>query len=151
MVLLLLITGAPASAPDSADLLVIAPATANMIGKIANGVADDLLSTVTMAVDCPVLIAPAMNVKMIENRIVTDNIQRLSDLGYRFIEGESGRLACGYEGKGRMAEPDDIVSAISACSVSMLSSSFMTGMTMVTSIVSGIRQSFETGLGNICQ
>jgi phosphopantothenoylcysteine decarboxylase/phosphopantothenate--cysteine ligase len=101
------------SLADSADLLVIAPATANMIGKIANGIADDLLSTVVMAVNCPVLIAPAMNVKMIENRIVKDNIQKLSDLGYRFIEGESGRLACGYEGKGRMAEPEDILAAIS--------------------------------------
>ena len=100
------------SLADSADLLVIAPATANIIGKIANGIADDLLTTVTMAVDCPVLIAPAMNVKMIENPIVKSNIQKLADLGYNFIEGESGRLACGYEGRGRMAEPEDIISAI---------------------------------------
>lgn len=100
------------SAADKADLFLIAPASANIIGKIANGIADDMLSTTVMATTAPVLIAPAMNVHMYENEIVQQNIKRLKTLGYQFIEPEFGRLACGYEGKGRLASNDTIVNRI---------------------------------------
>ena len=100
------------SLADRADLLVIAPATANMIGKIAGGIADDLLSTVVMATQAPVLIAPAMNVHMWENSICQENIQKLRQKGYHFIDPEAGELACGYEGKGRLAEVPAIVEEI---------------------------------------
>ncbi len=100
------------SMADKADLFLIAPASANMIGKIANGIADDMLSTTVMATTAPVLIAPAMNVHMYENEIVQQNINRLKALGYQFIDPEFGRLACGYEGKGRLASNDVIVNTI---------------------------------------
>ncbi len=100
------------SIPDNASLAVIAPATANFIGKLAYGIADDLLSTMMLAMTKPVLIAPSMNVHMYENRIVQDNMQRLKQYGYHFIEPNAGWLACGYEGKGRLAEPDQIVEEI---------------------------------------
>lgn len=100
------------SLADRADLFVIAPATANIIGKIANGIADDLLSTVVMATKAPVLIAPAMNCNMYENPIVQENMNKLKGYGYNFIDSEIGELACGYEGKGRMAEPGDILERI---------------------------------------
>lgn len=91
-----------------ADLLVIAPATANIIGKLANGIADDMLSTTVMATKAPVLLVPAMNVNMYENPIVQKNIEFLRSMGYRFVDPGEGRLACGDTGKGRMAEPADI-------------------------------------------
>ena len=94
------------------DLIVVAPATGNIIGKIAGGIADDLLTTVIMAAVCPVLICPAMNVHMYENRIVQENLAKLRSLGYRFVEPGWGRLACGTEGQGRMAEPDRIIEEI---------------------------------------
>ncbi len=97
---------------DQADLLLIAPATANVIGKLASGIADDLLTTVLMATRAPVLIAPAMNVHMYEHPILQQNIEKLRSLGYRFIEPQVGFLACGYEGKGRLAEPSDIVEEV---------------------------------------
>ncbi|MBI2988158.1 MAG: bifunctional phosphopantothenoylcysteine decarboxylase/phosphopantothenate--cysteine ligase CoaBC [Deltaproteobacteria bacterium] len=97
---------------DQADLLVIAPATANIIGKIASGIADDLLTTVLMATRAPVLIAPSMNVHMYENPILQENVRKLKRLGYRFMEPVEGYLACGYEGKGRLPEPPDIVEQI---------------------------------------
>ncbi len=97
------------SLAERADLLVVAPATANTIGKIAGGIADDMLSTVISATRAPVLIAPAMNVNMWENPIVQRNITTLKDLGYHFIEPATGDLACGTQGKGRLAEIDDIV------------------------------------------
>lgn len=97
---------------DVADLLVIAPATANIIGKIASGIADDLVSTTVMSVDCPVLLAPAMNVRMWENPVVRRNVERLRSLGYNFVGPEAGRLSCGATGIGRMAEPDAIISAV---------------------------------------
>lgn len=97
------------SLADWADIFLIAPATANVIGKIANGLADDLLTTSIMAAKCPKLIVPAMNVNMYENPIVKNNIRLLSDLGYFFIEPETGFLACGYEGKGRFPETGEIV------------------------------------------
>ncbi len=100
------------SLPDDASLAVVAPATANFIGKVAHGIADDLLTTMMLAMTKPVLIAPSMNVHMYENRIVRDNIAKLKQYGYHFIEPNEGWLACGYEGKGRLAEPDQIVEEI---------------------------------------
>jgi phosphopantothenoylcysteine decarboxylase/phosphopantothenate--cysteine ligase len=97
-----------------ADLFLVAPATANIIGKIANGIADDMLTTTVMATEAPVYIAPAMNTKMYENVIVKDNIARLSKLGYHFIDPAAGRLACGDVGAGKLAAPEDIVDAIVA-------------------------------------
>ncbi len=94
---------------DQAQLFVIAPATANVIGKIASGIADDLLTTVVMATQAPVLFAPSMNVHMFENPIVQENIRKLRRLGYQFMEPAEGYLACGYEGKGRLPEPEAIV------------------------------------------
>lgn len=94
---------------DRAELLAIAPATANIIGKIAAGIADDMLTTIVMATQAPVLLAPAMNVHMWENKICQENIQKLRSHGYHFVEPESGELACGYEGKGRLAEIPAIV------------------------------------------
>lgn len=102
------------SLADRADLSVITPATANIIGKIANGIADDLLSTTIMATKAPVLLAPAMNCNMYDNPIVQGNMERLKGYGYHFIDSETGELACGYEGKGRMAEPSDILEEIEA-------------------------------------
>lgn len=96
------------SLADKADLFLIAPATANIIGKIAHGIADDLLTTSVMATKCPVLIAPAMNVNMWENSIVQHNITQLKTLGYNFIPPEEGDLACGYKGSGRLASLDNI-------------------------------------------
>jgi phosphopantothenoylcysteine decarboxylase / phosphopantothenate---cysteine ligase len=100
------------SLADRADILVIAPATANIIGKIAGGIADDMLSTVVMATQAPVLLAPAMNVHMWENPITQENIQKLRARGYHFIDPEAGELACGYEGKGRLAELPAIVEEV---------------------------------------
>lgn len=92
-----------------ADIFLIAPATANIIGKIANGIADDMLSTTVMATKAPVVIAPAMNTNMYLNAITQQNITKLASLGYRFIEPATGMLACGVEGPGRLAEPSTIV------------------------------------------
>ncbi len=100
------------SLADRADLLVIAPATANTIGKIAGGIADDMLTTIVMATKAPVLLAPAMNVHMWENPICKENIQKLRGRGYHLIDPEAGELACGYEGKGRLAEIPAIVEEI---------------------------------------
>jgi len=97
------------SLADWADLVVIAPATANIIGKTASGIADDLLSTTIMATSAPVLFVPAMNIHMYENPIVQENITKLSNLGYFFMEPEFGILACGYEGKGRYPENEEII------------------------------------------
>ncbi len=93
---------------DEADLIVVAPATANIIAKVSAGIADDLLSTVILATKAPVLFAPSMNVNMYENPITQGNINRLSELGFQFVEPGVGWLACGWEGKGRLAEPDRI-------------------------------------------
>jgi len=98
--------------PDEADAFVVAPATANFIGKLASGIADDFLSTIALAYTRPILIAPAMNVHMYENKIVQRNIKTLKDYGHIIIEPASGYLACGYEGKGRMEEPARILERI---------------------------------------
>ncbi len=92
-----------------ADLILIAPATANLIGKIRGGIADDILTTVLISARSPIVIAPAMNVKMYENPIVRENISHLKKLGYNFIDPEVGDLACREEGQGRLAEPEKIV------------------------------------------
>ncbi|SDB88038.1 Phosphopantothenate-cysteine ligase /Phosphopantothenoylcysteine decarboxylase [Pelagirhabdus alkalitolerans] len=97
---------------DWADLFVVAPATANAIGKFANGIADDLLSTVYLATTAPVFIAPAMNVHMYDHPAVTENMETLRRRGVHFLEPGEGYLACGYVGKGRMAEPEDIVQSL---------------------------------------
>ncbi len=96
------------SLADRADLFIIAPATANIIGKIAGGIADDMLSTTVMATEAPVLIAPAMNVNMYQNPIYRDNEERLRRLGYLFVEPARGLLACGWEGEGKLQEPQVI-------------------------------------------
>ncbi len=91
---------------------MIAPATANIIGKIANGIADDMLSTTVMATKSPVLIAPAMNTNMYENTITQTNISKLKSLDYKFIEPRYGRLACGDIGQGKLADTDLIVDSV---------------------------------------
>jgi len=93
------------SLADRADLFIIAPATANFIGKLAGGIADDLLTTTVMATKAPVLIAPAMNVNMYENPLYRENEEKLRRHGYLFADPVSGYLACGWEGKGKMQEP----------------------------------------------
>jgi phosphopantothenoylcysteine decarboxylase/phosphopantothenate--cysteine ligase len=97
---------------EYADAFVIAPATANIIGKIASGICDDLLSTTIMAQDKPTLICPAMNGKMLANPILQDNISRLKKLGYVIMESAEGELACKTEGKGRLPEVEDIVEVV---------------------------------------
>ncbi|MDP6599965.1 MAG: bifunctional phosphopantothenoylcysteine decarboxylase/phosphopantothenate--cysteine ligase CoaBC [Candidatus Woesearchaeota archaeon] len=100
------------SLADIADLFLICPATANIIGKIANGIADELLSTSVMATNASVLICPAMNVKMWKNSILQENADKLRKLRYEFIDPEYGILACGYKGIGRLANLDRIVERI---------------------------------------
>lgn len=97
---------------DEVDVAVIAPATANIIGKLAGGIADDLLTTVFTAVQCPVLICPAMNVNMYRNRIVQRNIRTLKESGWHVLEPDEGWLACGWVGEGRMPEPEIIAEEI---------------------------------------
>jgi phosphopantothenoylcysteine decarboxylase/phosphopantothenate--cysteine ligase len=96
------------------DLLLVAPATANIIGKFAHGLADDFLSTMYTATRAPVLIAPAMNVNMFAHHAVRKNLDTLAAQGVRFVEPGEGYLACGWIGKGRLAEPDEIVAAAAA-------------------------------------
>lgn len=97
---------------DTTDLILVAPATANVIAKLANGLADDLLTTVLLATTAPVLIAPAMNVHMYAHPLVQENRHKLAGIGYHIVEPSSGELACGYEGKGRLADPSDIVEEV---------------------------------------
>ncbi|WP_313232827.1 bifunctional phosphopantothenoylcysteine decarboxylase/phosphopantothenate--cysteine ligase CoaBC [Tissierella praeacuta] len=100
------------SLAQKADLILIAPATANTIGKIANGIADNLLTTVIMASTAKIVFAPAMNTKMYQNPIVKDNMEKLKKIGYSFIQPAVGMLACGDYGEGKMEEPVDIVEYI---------------------------------------
>lgn len=95
-----------------ADVFLVAPATANIIGKVANGISDDMLSTTIMATRAKVIFAPAMNTNMYENQIVQDNIEKLKKYGYEFIEPASGRLACGDLGKGKLADVNTIVEKV---------------------------------------
>jgi phosphopantothenoylcysteine decarboxylase/phosphopantothenate--cysteine ligase len=103
------------SLTDEADLVVLAPATANVIGKAAHGIADDMLTSLLLAVSCPVLVAPAMNDRMWAHPAVKENIEILKKRGYRFVEPDSGFLACGTYAKGRLANPAQIVSEIEKC------------------------------------
>ena len=107
------------SLADWADVVLIAPATYNIIGKVANGIADDMLTTVISAISVrkPVFFALAMNVNMYENPILKENINKLKSFGYRFIDAEEGLLACNYSAKGRMSEPEDIVDEIERYSI----------------------------------
>jgi phosphopantothenoylcysteine decarboxylase/phosphopantothenate--cysteine ligase len=101
---------------DSADVVLVAPATANVIAKLAHGLADDLLSTLLLATRAPIVLAPAMNVHMYENAAVQSNLQIVAERGVRVVEPAAGFLACGYEGKGRLPEPAVLVEeALRAC------------------------------------
>ena len=113
------------SLAKKADTFLIVPATANVIGKIAGGIADDMLTTTVMATKAPVIIAPAMNTNMYENPIVQDNIEKLKGYGYKFVEPTSGRLACGDLGRGKLADVDDIVHEVY---VSLFGSDDLKGM-----------------------
>jgi phosphopantothenoylcysteine decarboxylase/phosphopantothenate--cysteine ligase len=115
------------SLADRADLFIIAPATANMIGKLAGGIADDLLTTTVMATKAPVLLAPAMNVNMYENAIYQENEAKLRQHGFLFAAPVSGYLACGWEGKGKMQEPSAILEEAAAA----LSSQELSGLTVL--------------------
>ncbi|MBQ9632900.1 MAG: bifunctional phosphopantothenoylcysteine decarboxylase/phosphopantothenate--cysteine ligase CoaBC, partial [Lachnospiraceae bacterium] len=95
-----------------ADLMLVAPASANIIGKLAAGIADDMLTTTALALRCPILISPAMNTAMFENPIVQDNLARLSSFGFRIIQPQTGYLACGDTGAGKMPEPATLLSWI---------------------------------------
>ena len=95
-----------------ARVFVIAPATANIIGKLACGIADDLMTCIALATQAKILIAPAMNDDMYKNRIVHDNCKRLKDFGFKFVEPVKGKLACGVTGEGHLADVDDIVNAV---------------------------------------
>ncbi len=97
------------SLAEKADLVLLAPATANIIGKIASGICDDLLTCLVTATKAPVLICPAMNEGMFLNRIVQSNIKKLKASGYKFVEPRTGRLACGSVGMGCLAEADTII------------------------------------------
>lgn len=98
---------------DKADVMVIAPATANILGKVAQGIADDMITTTVLATKAPVLFAPAMNVNMYNNVAVQRNIRVLREYGYSVIEPDEGLLACGWQGKGRLPEPEDLFQVIS--------------------------------------
>jgi len=112
---------------EQADLLVIAPATANIIGKIANGIADDFLTTLVMATLVPVLFAPAMNTNMWASPAVQANISRLKSMGYHFMEPAEGELACGTTGRGKLADIDEIMEDIKA----LISPNDLTGEKML--------------------
>ena len=100
------------SLSKEADVFLIAPCTANVLGKIANGIADDLLTTTALATTAPIVLAPAMNVNMYENEATQQNMKTLAERGVRIVDAGSGYLACGDVGKGRLAEPADIVDAV---------------------------------------
>lgn len=100
------------SLAKKADVFMVAPATANIIGKISNGIADDMLSTTIMAAECIKIIAPAMNTHMFHNCIVQDNISKLKSYGYEFVSPSSGRLACGDNGEGKLADVNVLVDRI---------------------------------------
>jgi len=100
------------SLADRADLILIAPATADILAKIAHGICDDLITTVVCATKAPVILAPSMNVNMWENPITQENVRRLRQHRYQILEPDVGSLACGYEGKGRLPEVEIIIAEI---------------------------------------
>lgn len=93
---------------DKADVMIIAPATANILAKLAHGIAEDFLTTTTLAVTAPIILCPSMNVNMWNNPVVQENVTKLKAYGYQIIKPTSGMLACGYEGEGRLADIDNI-------------------------------------------
>lgn len=95
-----------------ADLILVVPATANIIGKVANGIADDMLSSTIMASSSKVIFAPAMNNEMYNNKIVQDNIKKLESFGYEFIAPVIGNLACGYQAVGKLAKKETIINKV---------------------------------------
>ena len=97
---------------DQADLVLVAPATANVLAKLAHGLADDMLTTTILACNCPKIAAPAMNTKMYENPVTQDNLDILRNYGWEIVEPASGRLACGAVGKGKMPEPEDLLECV---------------------------------------
>ena len=97
---------------DQADLVMIAPATANVIAKLAHGLADDMLTTTVLACNCPKIVVPAMNTKMYENPVTQDNLNILRHYGWEVVEPASGYLACGAVGKGKMPEPEVLLQVI---------------------------------------
>ena len=97
---------------DQADLVMIAPATANVIAKLAHGLADDMLTTTVLACNCPKIVVPAMNTKMYENPVTQDNLNTLRRYGWRVVEPASGYLACGAVGKGKLPEPEVLLQVI---------------------------------------
>ncbi len=100
------------SLAQQADVILVAPASANIIGKLANGIADDMLSTTLLAAKCPILVSPAMNTNMYENRIVQDNLSKLRQFGIGIIDPDNGRLACGDIGKGKLPKEEILVEYI---------------------------------------
>jgi len=100
------------SLADRADLVLVVPATADLIAKVTHGICDDLITTVICATKAPVLFAPSMNSNMWENPITQANVSSLKKHGYKFIEPAVGELACGYEGKGRLPEPEEIMKVV---------------------------------------
>ena len=97
---------------DRADVFLIAPASADILAKVSHGICDDLITTVLCATQAPVLFAPSMNVHMWENSITQENIQKLKNHGFQIIEPDAGFLACGYTGKGRLPDPEMLLSEI---------------------------------------
>ena len=97
---------------DQADLVLVAPATANVLAKLAHGLADDMLTTTILACNCPKIAAPAMNTKMYENPVTQDNLDILRKYGWEIVEPASGRLACGAVGRGKMPEPEDLLETV---------------------------------------
>ncbi len=100
------------SLSEKADLVLVAPSTANVLAKLAHGFADDMLTTTILACDCPKIAVPAMNTKMYENLVTQDNIKKLCNYGWDVIEPVSGRLACGVTGKGKMPESEDLLEIV---------------------------------------
>ena len=101
------------SMATAADIVLIAPATANTIAKLAHGVADNMLTTVVLAAKCPKLVAPAMNTAMLENPITQDNLETLKKYGFEIIEPDSGLLACGAVGSGKLPSPETLTDRVS--------------------------------------
>lgn len=97
---------------QNTDLILVVPVTANVIGKSANGIADDMVTSILIAASAPILFVPSMNSVMYENKIVQSNIERLKNFGYKFMEPDTGMLACGVNGKGKIPKTEEIVKAV---------------------------------------
>ncbi len=124
-----------------ADICVVAPATANIIGKMASGIADEAVSTTLLAVSCPIVIAPAMNTNMYENNAVQSNLLKLKSWGINVVEPNDGELACGITGKGRMSEPEEIESFV----YNILSSEYVKEADVISDVLSGVKILISAG------